>query len=172
MAAQYPATGFQYIEGPANIRWSIVTSTATFLRGALVAYHDVTRQIVELDAGSDTTAIYGVAMANATSGSSLGGAFANRCPVLIPTEETVFAAAVQTGVVAGGLEVGEALNVEKAGNYHRVDTDSKASARVVLVERGLSGVAYDSADSTVYCQFLKNVIYPFGSNASLRVGTA
>ncbi len=161
----YP-DGFSYVEGPYNIRWSTVSSTATFRIRNPVTLLDTNRTVVEADSG--TTAIYGIAMSDAAD--SIGGPLAAKVPILVPTEMTVFATKVQTGVVAGGLEIGEALDIEKSGDFFRVDTDSASSARVVLVERGTSGAAIDSADSSVHVQFLKNSIYPFGSNASLRLG--
>lgn len=165
MAAQYPDLGFLYVEGPNNIRWSTVSSTATFKAGNPVALSDVGRALIEVDSG--TTAIYGIALSDAAD--SLGGQLDGKIPVLVPNDDTVFAARVQTGVAAGAMEVGEVFDIEKNGDYFRVDTDSKSSARVVLVERGTSGVAYDSADSSVHCQFLRNAVYPFGSHASLRL---
>ena len=160
----YP-DGFTYVEGPYNIRWSVVSSAATFRIRTPVVMADVSRALQEVDSGS--TAIYGIALANAAD--SIGGPLAARCPVMVPTEQTVFATKVQTGVAASGLEIGETFDIEKSGNFFRVDTDSKSSARVVLVERGTSGAAIDSADSSVHVQFLRNAIYPFGSNASLRL---
>ena len=160
----YP-DGFTYVEGPYNIRWSVVSSAATFRIRNPVVMADVSRALQEVDSGS--TAIYGIALANASD--SIGGPLAARCPVMVPTEQTVFATKVQTGVAASGLEIGETFDIEKSGNFFRVDTDSKSSARVVLVERGTSGAALDSADSSVHCQFLRGAIYPFGSNASLRL---
>ncbi len=160
----YP-DGFTYVEGPYNIRWSVVSSAATFRIRNPVVMADVSRALQEADSGS--TAIYGIALANAAD--SIGGPLAARCPVMVPTEQTVFATKVQTGVAASGLEIGETFDIEKSGNFFRVDTDSKSSARVVLVERGTSGAAIDSADSSVHVQFLRDAIYPFGSNASLRL---
>lgn len=160
----YP-DGFSYVEGPYNIRWSVVSSVATFRIRNPVVMEDVARTLNEVDSGS--TAIYGIAMANAAD--SVGGPLAGLCPVMVPTEQTVFAVKVQTGVTAANMQIGEVFNIEKSGNFFRVDTDSKVSARVVLIERGTSGVAFDSADSTVHCQFLRDAIFPFGSNASLRL---
>ena len=160
----YP-DGFTYVEGPYNIRWSVVSSAATFRIRTPVAMEDASRALIEIDSG--TTAIYGISLANAAD--SIGGPLAARCPIMVPTEQTVFATKVQTGVVASGLEIGETFDLEKSGDFFRADTDSKSSARVVLVERGTSGAAIDSADSSVHVQFLKNAIYPFGSNASLRL---
>ena len=160
----YP-DGFTYVEGPYNIRWSVVSSAATFRIRNPVVMADVSRALQEVDSGS--TAIYGIALANAAD--SIGGPLAARCPVMVPTEQTVFATKVQTGVAASGLEIGETFDIEKSGNFFRVDTDSKSSARVVLVERGTSGAAIDSADSSVHVQFLRDAIYPFGSSASLRL---
>lgn len=160
----YP-DGFTYVEGPYNIRWSTVSSVATFRIRNPVVMEDVARTLNEVDSGS--TGIYGIALSNAAD--SIGGPLAGKIPVMVPTEQTVFATKVQTGVAASGLEIGETFDIEKSGNFYRVDTDSKSSARVVLVERGTSGAAIDSADSSVHIQFLKNAIYPFGSNASLRL---
>ena len=126
---------------------------------------DANRTVAEVDSG--TTAIYGIAMADAAD--SIGGPLAAKVPIMVPTEQTVFATKVQTGVVASGLEPGEAFDIEKSGDFFRVDTDSVGSARVVLIERGTTGVSIDSDDSSVHVQFLKNSIYPFGSNASLRL---
>lgn len=161
----FPARGFIPVEfGHENIRHSTVSSGATFLAGNPVAIEDVSRTLIE--ATSATTKIYGVALSDASA------SFApNRSiPVLVPTDNTVFAGRVQTGVAAGGLEVGETLNIEKAGDYFRVDTDSKASARVVLVNRGFSNQAWDSDDSSVYFQFLGDTRGQFGSNDSARLG--
>ncbi len=160
----YP-DGFSYVEGPYNIRWSTVSSVATFRIRNPVVLADVSRTLQEVDSGS--TGIYGIAMANAAD--SIGGPLAGKIPVMVPTEQTVFATKVQTGVAASGLEVGEAFDIEKSGNFFRVDTDSVGSARVVLIERGTTGASIDSDDSSVHVQFLKNAIYPFGSNASLRL---
>ena len=165
----YP-DGFTYVEGPYNIRWSTVSSVATFRIRNPVVMEDVARTVNEL-ADSRTTAIYGIAMSNAAD--SIGGPLAGKVPIMVPTEQTVFATKVQTGVSAAVLELGTTFELEKSGNFFRINSDlnSTASARVVLVERGTSGSALDSADSSVHIQFLKNAIFPFGSNASLRLQT-
>ena len=157
--------GFSFIEGPYNIRWSTTSSAATFRIRVPVVLEDVSRTLGEVDSGS--TGIYGIAMSDAAD--SIGGPLAGKMAVLVPTPQTVFAVKVQTGVAASAMEVGETFDIEKDGDFFRVDTDSKSSARVVLVERGTSGIAYDSADSTVFCQFLQDAIYPFGSRASVRL---
>ena len=162
----YP-DGFSYIEGPYNIRWSTVSSVATFRIRNPVVMEDVSRTINEADSGS--TAIYGIALANAAD--SIGGPLAGKVPILVPTAQTVFATKVQTGVAAAVLELGTTFAIEKSGNFFRLDSDvnSEASARLVLVERGTSASAIDSTDSSVYVQFLQDAIFPFGSNASLRL---
>ena len=156
--------GFTHVEGPYNIRWSTVSSLATFRRGNPVMYEAESRTIIEFT--SDATAIYGIAQANAAD--SIGGPLAAKVPILVPEETTVFATKVQTGVAASALTIGQTFDLEKSGNFFRVDVDSIASARVILIERGTSAAAIDSADSSVHVQFLKNNIAPFGSNASLR----
>ena len=165
----YP-DGFSYVEGPYNIRWSTVSRVAAFRIRNPVVMEDVARKINEL-ADSRTTAIYGIAMSNAAD--SVGGQLAGKVPILVPTEQTVFATKVQTGVSAAVLELGTTFELEKSGNFFRINSDlnSTASARVVLVERGTSGSALDSTDSSVYVQFLRDAIFPFGSNASLRLQT-
>ena len=162
MAPGYPTLGFQYVEGPNNIRWSTVSSTATFKAGNPVSLSDVGRALIETT--SNDTAMYGIALSDAAD--SLGGQLDGKIPVLIPTEDTVFASVIETGETAATLEAGEAFNIEKSGNYLRVDPDSRTTLWVTLTERGTTGVTYDSADSSVHCQFLKNKIAPFGSNAS------
>jgi len=166
MPPQYPALGFRYVEGPNNVRWSTVSSTATFKAGNPVTLSDVGRALIESDSGSTT--IYGIALSDAAD--SLGRQLSGKIPVLVPEDTTVFAARVQTGVAAAVLETGECFDIEKDGDYFRVDTDSKASARVVLVERGTSGIPYDSVDSSVHCQFLRDVIAPFASHSSQKLG--
>ena len=156
--------GFTHVEGGYNIRWSTVSSSATFRRGNPVMYEAESRTLIEFT--SDATAIYGIAQANAAD--SIGGPLAARMPVAVPNEGSVWATKVQTGVAASALTIGQVFDLEKSANHFRVDVDSIASGRVILIERGTSASAVDSADSSVHVQFLKDFIAPFGSNASLR----
>lgn len=156
--------GFTHVEGGYNIRMSTVSSGATFLRGNPVMYEAESRTIIEFT--SDATAIYGIAQANAAD--SIGGPLAGIVPIAVPHEQSVWATKVQTGVDASALTIGQVFDLEKSGDFFRVDVDSIASGRVILVERGTSAAAVDSADSSVHVQFLKDNIAPFGSNASLR----
>ena len=156
--------GFTHVEGGYNIRWSTVSSLATFRRGNPVMYEAESRTIIEFT--SDATAIYGIAQANAAD--SIGGPLAGIVPIAVPMEDSVWATKVQTGVAASALTIGQVFDLEKSGNFFRVDVDSIASGRVILIERGTSGAAIDSADSSVHVQFLKDFQAPFGSNASLR----
>lgn len=158
----YPA-GFTYVRGTRNTFWSTVSSTATFRAGNPVTYSD-DRSLIE--AASDTTAIVGIALHNAAD--SLGGGRVNQCLVLIPASDTVFATLVQTGVATSATSVGQSYNLEKSGNFLRLDTDSQTSPRLVIVPRA-DGSTVDSEDSSVFVQFLMDFVAPFGSNASVNI---
>lgn len=153
----YP-NGFHYVSGPYDIRRFNVLSTATFLAGNPVMLSGA-RVCIE---ASSATAPYiaGIAMNDAAD-----SIYGSEILVLVPNEQTVFAAKVQTGVAASALSAGFAYATEKSGNYIRVDTDSQATPKVMIVPRG-DGTTIDSADSTVFVSFLKDVIGPYGSNAS------
>lgn len=150
--------GFTYISGPYDLRRFNVLSTATFLKGAPVMMNGA-RLIIE---ASSATAPYIAGIAQNNAASSIYG---TEILVLVPNEQTVFAAKVQTGVAASALSAGQAYALEKAGNHIRIDTDSQATPKVMIVPRG-DGTTIDSTDSTVHVVFLKDVIAPFGSNAS------
>jgi hypothetical protein len=158
----YPSKGFTYIQGPLCMRLSTVSSTATFKAGNPVTYSD-DRTIIE--AGSDTSVIVGIAQADAAN--SIGGTLAGKILIGIPTSETVFVAKVNGGVAASLLSSGATLGLVKNGNYLEVGT-SNGSETVVIVERG-DGTTVDSADSSVYVQFLGNVVGPYGSNAGTPI---
>ena len=158
----YP-DGFTHIQGPYELRRSTLSSTATVRAGNPVTFSD-DRTIIE--AASDTTAIYGIIQHNAAD--SLGGSLVNAALILVPTECTVFAVKLQTGVATSATSPGQSYGIEKSGNYFRLDTDSQATPMVTIVERG-DGTTVDSADSTVYVQFLKDRIAPWGSNASVSI---
>src|SRR5262245_29787853 len=135
-----------------------VASTATF-KGRNPVMLSGARTVIEASV-TTSPGIIGIAQ-NDAANSVYGGEIL----VLIPNEQTVFATKVQTGVAASALSAGAAYNLEKAGDFFRVDTDSQASAKAVLVPRG-DGTTINSVDSSVYVQFMKDWIYPFGSNAS------
>lgn len=166
----FPANrGFQHIQGPGEVRWSNVSSTATFTYGAPVIM-GLGRTVTEANAVSDDTTIFGIAQADAAD--SIGGPLAGKVPILIPTHKDVFAARVQTGVAGSALSAGLAYNIEKSGDNWRVDTDSQASARVQLVERGYGQDPHDSADSSVYCQFLAHAVGDVYASTSSGLLTA
>ncbi len=112
--------GFNYVRGPVRYQWSNVSSTATFL-----AFNPVTladdRTLIE--AASDTTAIYGIAMNDAAD--SLPGIMTGKTLVQIPEPETVYATKIQTGVVASVISLGQSYGIEKSGDFQRLDTDSQ-----------------------------------------------
>lgn len=156
--------GFQYVRGGKKMYLSNVSSTATFRAGNPVSLCTIDRSLVESTSASSS--IFGIAQANAAD--SLGGSLAGKCLVLVPEEDTVFEAAVETDGAAANFLAGQAYNIEKNGNYFRVDIDSSASARVILIPKG-DGSVLDSANSTVFCQFLKDFQSPVGSNASVTI---
>ena len=153
----YP-DGFTYISGPYDLRRFQVLSTATFKARNPVTV-DGSKRIAEATAAS--TSIAGIAQNDAAN-----SIYGNEILVLIPTEQTVFATKVQTGVAASALSANLAYNIEKSGDYLRVDTDSQASARCVIVPRG-DASTINSADSSVHVVFLKDLLSPFASNASI-----
>lgn len=155
----YP-DGFTYISGPYEIRRMNILSTATFLARNPVSI-DGSRRVIEATAINNT--IFGVAQNDAAS--SIYGA---EILVLVPNEQTVFATKVQTGTAASALSAGFAYALEKAGNYLRVDVDSQATAKVQIVPRG-DGTTINSADSSVYVQFLQASLAPFASTTSVTV---
>ena len=150
--------GFTHISGPYELRRFNILSTATF-KGRNPVMLGGARTVIEASIAS-APGIIGIAQHDAAS-SIYGGEIL----VMVPNEQTVFATQVQTGVAASALSAGAAYNLEKAGDYFRVDTDSQASAKVVIVPRA-DGTTINSADSSVFVQFMKDWIYPFGSNAS------
>ena len=154
----YP-DGFTYVSGPYELRRFNILSTATFKARNPVMLGGA-RTVIEASVAT-SPGIIGIAQ-NDAANSVYGGEIL----VLVPNEQTVFATKVQTGVAASALSIGAAYNLEKAGDFFRVDTDSQASAKAVLVPRGDGVTTINSADSSVFVQFLKDWIYPFGSNAS------
>lgn len=160
----FPNRGFQYVQGTYELRRSAVSSTATFKAGNPVTLSD-DRTLIEAD--SDSTAIFGIAQNDA--GDSLAGAGnTGLCNVLIPYPDTVFEVKIETDVAGSALSIGQSYNIEKSGDYLRVDVDSQATPFVTIVPRG-DGSTLDSANSTIYVQFLKDKIGVFGSNASVVI---
>jgi hypothetical protein len=155
----YP-NGFNYVSGPLRYVLSTVSSTATFVARVPVTLND-DRSVGE--AASDTTALFGVAHHNAAD-----SIYAGKCLIEVPTEQTVYAVKVQTGVATSALSIGQSYGLEKSGNYLRVDTDSQATPFVTLVPRD-DGSTCDSADSTVFVTILGDKLGVFGSNASVNV---
>jgi len=154
--------GFNYVSGPYRMRDSAVSSTATFRAFNPVTLSD-DRTLIE--AASDTTAIYGIAMADAAD--SLPGIKAGFCPVMIPEPETVFVCGIQTGVATSATSIGQGYGLEKAGNHLRLDTDSQATAIVQIVGDS-AGNTVNSADSTVFVSFFGNRIIG-SSDASITI---
>lgn len=157
----YPP-GFNYVQGPFTQRYFLVASAATF----------VARDLVTLNAASTvdraesiSSTIVGVAMSNATASTPAGSIL-----VGIPTDATVFANVVAVGT-ASAVSVGRTYGVERDSGTPdrlRVDEDSAATPMCVVVPRG-DGTTVDSADSSIFIQFLSHVIAPFGSALS-RLG--
>ena len=153
----YPL-GFTYISGPYEIRRFNILSTATF-KGRNPVQLGGARTVIEASVAT-SPGIIGIAMNDAAN-----SIYGSEILVLVPNQETVFATQVQTGVAASALSAGAAYNLEKAGDYWRVDTDSQASAKAVIVPRG-DGTTVNSADSSVFIQFMANWLYPYSSTAS------
>ena len=155
----YP-DGFTYVSGPYDLRRFQVASTATFKARNPVGL-GTARTVIEATAISGT--VIGVAQNDAAN-----SIYGNEVLVLVPTEQTVFATKVQTGVATSATSAGATYAIEKAGDYLRLDTDSQATPKVIIVPRG-DGTTVASADSSVFVQFLKDNLLPFASNASISV---
>lgn len=155
----YP-NGFNYVSGPLRYVLSTVSSTATFKGRNPVTLND-DRSVGE--AASDTTALFGIASHDAAD-----SIYAGKCLIEVPTEQTVYAVKVQTGVATSALSIGQSYGIEKSGNYLRLDADSQATAFLTIVPRD-DGSTCDSADSTVFVTILGNKLGVFGSNASVSV---
>ncbi len=154
----YPL-GFSYVGGDVERVWSDVSSTATFLRGMVVT---LSNDHTVIAAASDTTIIYGVAENDAAN--SLAGR-AGKSLILVPTRDTIFASQIQTGVATSATSQGMCYNLEQAGNYLRVDTDSQTTPLVQIIGDQY-GITVRSEDSSVFVKFLGDVIGAYGSNAS------
>lgn len=150
--------GFTYISGPYELRRFNILSTATF-KGRNPVQLGGARTVIEASV-TTSPGIIGIAMNDAAN-----SIYNGEILVMVPNQETVFATQVQTGVAASALSAGQAYNLEKAGDYWRVDTDSQASAKAVIVPRG-DGTTINSADSSVFVQFMANWLYPYSSTAS------
>lgn len=153
--------GFTYVSGPRPVHVrSVLSSTCTVRARNLVTLSD-DRTVIE--AASDSTGIYGIAMHNAAD-----SIYPGMIEVEIPTTQTVYATKVQTGVASSALSVGQSYGIEKSGNFLRLDTDSTGSRMLTIVPRG-NFATCDSADSSVYVTIHGNVLGVFGSNSSFTV---
>ncbi len=140
--------GFNYVRGPVRYQWSDVSSTATFLAFNPVTLSD-DRTLIE--AASDTTAIYGIAMNDAAN--SLPGVLSGKALVQIPEPETVYATKIQTGVVASVISLGQSYGIEKSGDFLRLDTDSQATTMLNIVGDDQQNTI-NSVDSSVFVRWL------------------
>ena len=150
--------GFNYVYGPSRIQYFPVSSTGTFAKRNPVSHNGV-GDIIQYADGLDN--IVGVAVSD--SSESLDVAGTKYVPVLVPQEDTVFAASVQTGVNTSSLTVYSAFDIELVVDHLRLDTDSTETLVAQLVPRGDGTSDANSADSTVFCSFVKGMLQPFGS---------
>lgn len=153
----YPP-GFNYVYGPSRMQYFPVSSTATFVARNPVSFGD-SGVIEQYADGLDNV----VGVANSDSSQSLDIAGTKVVPVLVPQEDTVFAAGVQTGVASSSLTVYNAFNLEVATEHLRVDVDSTDTKVVQLVPNQAGVCDANSADSTVFVSFVQSMLQPFGS---------
>lgn len=138
--------GFTYVSGPVRYVESTVSSTATFKARNPVTLSD-DRTVIE--AASDDTVIFGIACNDAAN------SFAGRTGkvlVEVPESDTVYAVKIQTGVVASAVSFGQGYNIEKSGDYLRLDTDSQVSAKLMIVGDQY-GTTIRSDDSSVFVRW-------------------
>ena len=159
MATSY-ADGFSYVKGPFETFVSVISSTATFRKGAPLTYSD-DRTLIE--AGSDTTALVGIALHDAANSVYAGKALVQK---ILPN--TIWATKIETDVSASAISAGQAYNIEKSGNNLRLDVDSQSTPMVVIVPRE-DGTTIDSGDSSVWVTFVQNQVGLYASNASVQI---
>jgi hypothetical protein len=159
MATSY-ADGFSYVKGPFETFVSVISSTATFRKGAPLTFSD-DRTLIEAD--SDTTALVGIALHDAANSVYAGKALVQK---ILPN--TVFATKIETDATASILSAGQSYNIEKSGNNLRLDVDSQASPRVTIVPRE-DGTTVLSNDSSVWVTFLQDFVGLYASNASVQI---
>lgn len=152
------ANGFTYIEGPVKYVLSTISSTCTVKGRNPVTLSD-DRTVIE--AASDTTAIYGIAAHDAAN-----SVYAGKMLVEIPTADTLYAVKIATDASASEISIGQAIDIEKSGDYLIGNEDSQTSPMLVIVPRQ-DGTIVDSADSTVFVHWLGNVLGVYSSNASV-----
>lgn len=171
------APGFTYVSGPYEIRRSVASSGQSFLRGDPLELGLGNTCVIATSASST---IYGIAAQDATTSIYNASTGTQEMLVLVPNEQTVFASFC-TGAAASSLSVGRSYNLKStittrssstqvAAGYVNlvVDSSSSASALVTIVQRG-DGSTIDSADSSVFVQFLQSKLAPFGAVNALGV---
>lgn len=159
MATSY-ADGFSYVKGPFETFVSVISSTATFRKGAPLTYSD-DRTLIE--AASDTSALVGIALHDAANSVYAGKALVQK---ILPN--VVWATKIQTGVATSVVSAGQSYGIEKSGNNLRLDTDSQATPMVTIVPRE-DGTIINSGDSSVWVTFLQNQVGLYASNASVGI---
>jgi hypothetical protein len=161
MASVYP-NGFSLLKGPRETFMSVISSTATFVKGQPLTYSD---DRTLLEAVSDTTAVVGVAMHDAAD--TLPGPYAGVALVqkVLPGQTWVCQAG--NPHVTSGLSAGQTLGLEKSGNYSVAS--STGTRHVVIVPRDDGSTTVDSADSSIFVEFLGDVRGLHASNASVNI---
>ena len=144
----YPP-GFSYVAGPYRIQDFTVTSADTFAKR-----NPVTLTTAGTISQFSAPALNIVGIALSDSSQSIGG----KVPVLLIDEETIFASKLQTGVASSALTDCVAMNIELATEHFRPDPDSTLTLVVQLVPRGDGSADAASADSSVFCRFLPNIL--------------
>jgi hypothetical protein len=160
--------GFNYIQGSWELRMFPVSSTGTFTSRNPVSIQG-SGVVAQYAVGS--ASIAGIAMSDSSQSESIAGV--NQVLVGVPDNNTVFATHVQTGVATSALTAYGAFDIELDGTaggdgeHFRLDTDSTTTGVVRLVPRGDGTSDALSADSSVYVQFSREILEPFGSSASI-----
>jgi hypothetical protein len=141
---------------------SFVSSTATFRARNPVTLSD-DRTLIE--ANSDSTAIYGIAMNDASE--SFAGR-TGKCLVMVPQPETVFATICETGEVSSILSVGQSYSIEKSGNFLRINPDSQLTPMLTIVGDEY-GATINSDDSSIYVRFHADRLGIYSSTGTINI---
>jgi hypothetical protein len=153
--------GFNYIQGKFELRAFPVSSTGTFAKRNPVSIQG-DGVVAQYAAGA--ASIAGIAMSDSSQSDSIAGT--NVVMVGVPDNNTVFATLVQ-GVATSSLTAYQAYDIELNEEHFRLDTDSTTTGVVRIVPRGDGSSDALSADSSLYVQFSREILEPFGSSASI-----
>lgn len=152
--------GFIPSEGRWNNRLFDTASTATFLKGSLVALNGA-RNVVEYT--SQMSSYLGVALGDSANSLPTG-----KVLVAVPEDGCIATTDVAPGLTVSSLSIGEAMGIGKRGNYMSFVTDDTASVWSAIVTI-VGSHDSTSGNSRIKVAFIKNEA-TYWSTSSVSVG--